>query len=251
MNKTTLLKFLQFLMILGAGVLADQWSKHVAESRLASQRPGHFSHHVVLSVPTDFKGTTTVLDVLKKEFTFNSSKEILRIANRYTQSAEGRSLSATDVLQAGASFHVVEREVVVIPGFWDFQYTRNPGAAFGFLAKQNASWRRPFFVVVTLIALSIILYMVYGIMLKQQLLIWALSLIAAGAVGNNLIDRIRFGYVIDFIVWKYTDQYRWPTFNIADVCISIGVGLMAIELFCDALRERRKGREQASTLVQS
>jgi len=62
----------------------------------------------------------------------------------------------------------------------------------------------------------------------QYRLISALALVLGGAIGN-LIDRIAYGYVIDFIAWHIEDKY-WPTFNIADVAISVGVGLMAIEL---------------------
>ena len=93
------------------------------------------------------------------------------------------------------------------------------------------------------IALLVIFFMLKSAKLQKQLLIWSLSLVAGGAVGN-LIDRVRFEYVIDFIVWKYTDAHRWPTFNLADAFICVGVGLMAIELFLEGKREKALKSEQ-------
>ena len=75
----------------------------------------------------------------------------------------------------------------------------------------------------------------------DHLTIFALSFIAAGAIGN-FIDRVAYGWVIDFIVWKATEEYRWPTFNIADACICVGVALLFIQMGRDTLRERAEAR---------
>src|SRR5690606_4963149 len=127
------------------------------------------------------------------------------------------------------------REVVVIDGYFDFQYTRNPGAAFGTLADSDESFRKPFFILISIAAVVMILVLLRGVLFSQQILLWGLGLIAAGAIGN-FIDRIRFGYVIDFIVWKYTDAHRWPTFNVADALLCVGVGLMVIEIIRDTIK---------------
>ena len=241
MSQSTLLKFGLFLIIVVVGVVADQWTKIYAESRLATQRPGHFSHEMVLSVPESHAGKTLEA-YLTDELSSNTPEEITSIINRSARDKDNKRLRSDSTLEAGQEVRLLRREVTVVEGYWDFQYTRNPGAAFGFLAKENAEWRRPFFIVVSLIAVGIILFILAGVEINQQLLIWGLSLIASGAIGN-FIDRIRFGYVIDFIVWKYTDAHRWPTFNVADALICVGVGFMLIEIVRDGLRERREAKE--------
>lgn len=241
MNRETLLKFLQFFFIVFVGIAADQWTKYYAESRLATTRNGHFSQHIVLEVPQSANGKT-VKEYLTSEFTYNTEKEIDTMTRIYTKTPEGIRMRARDKVKTGQKVHITRREVVVIKDYWDFQYTRNPGAAFGFLADSKSELRRPFFIVISIIAMLIILYILKGVMLSQQILIWGLSLIAGGAVGN-FIDRIRFGYVIDFILWKYTDAHRWPTFNVADALICVGVAFMFIEIVRDGLAQRKANQE--------
>lgn len=245
MSRDTALKFLQFFLILFVGIAADQWSKMVAEDRLASSRPGHFEQHIVLEVPESYDGKP-LKDYLSEEFSRNSSEEIDRMARAFVRTPEGARVQGSATLKKGQKLHVTRREIVVVDGYWDFQYTRNPGAAFGFLADSNEEYRRPFFIIISIVALFIILYLLKGVSRKQQILIWGLSLIASGAVGN-FIDRIRFGYVIDFILWKYTDAHRWPTFNIADALICLGVALMAIEIIRDGLAQRKLEKQQADS----
>jgi lipoprotein signal peptidase len=159
----------------------------------------------------------------------------------HLRAEDDRRIRGDEVVKAGDVIRVTYRDVTIIDGYWDFQYTRNPGAAFGFLASSDSPLRRPFFVGVSALAILIILYVLVGVQLHQQLLIWGLSLIASGAVGN-FIDRVRFGYVIDFILWKYTDAHRWPTFNIADALICVGVGFMVLEIIRDSLAQRREAK---------
>jgi signal peptidase II len=120
----------------------------------------------------------------------------------------------------------LHESVQVIPGFFDLTYVRNPGAAFGFLAGAPGVWRSVFFITVSIVALAVILALVRQT--RDRLPLIAFALIGGGAVGN-LIDRVRFGEVVDFIDWYYR-AYHWPTFNIADSAISIGVGLLAIDI---------------------
>ena len=158
------------------------------------------------------------------------------------RSAEGRPLEPTHTLEPGETIVVENRKVTVIDGYWDFEYTVNPGAAFVLLSDNESAYRLPFFVVVSLLAIAIILYLLRGLPDRQRLLIVSLSMIGTGALGN-FIDRIRFGHVIDFIVWKYTDQYRWPTFNVADAFITVGVTLMLIEIFRGGAPEENSTHE--------
>ncbi len=126
--------------------------------------------------------------------------------------------------------------VRIIPGFFDLTYVRNPGAAFGILSGDHGVWRSVFFIAVTAIALGVIVVLIRKT--HERLLVVAFSLIAGGAIGN-LIDRIRYGEVVDFIEWYYR-SYHWPTFNIADSAISAGVGLLVVDMFLKKPKDTEK-----------
>lgn len=116
--------------------------------------------------------------------------------------------------------------IPVIPGWFSLTYVRNTGAAFGLLHKAPAAFRDPFFIIIPVVALFVILFIMASLPPKQKLSAVALSLIFGGAIGN-LIDRLRFGFVVDFLdfFWK---EHHWPAFNVADSCIVVGVSLMFI-----------------------
>ena len=118
--------------------------------------------------------------------------------------------------------------IAVIPGFFSITHVRNPGAAFGFLAGASPLFRNIFFVGVTVAAILLILHYLRTSKAQDRLLAFSLSLILAGAVGN-LIDRIRFGEVIDFLD-VYVGSHHWPAFNVADLAISVGAVILFIEL---------------------
>lgn len=135
-------------------------------------------------------------------------------------------------LYIDASFYLHE-SVPVIPGLFHLTYVRNKGAAFGILA--DSSFRIPFFITISLIALLAILWYMKQLQPRQRLTVYALSLVFAGALGN-LVDRIRFGEVIDFLD-VFWGRYHWPAFNVADSAITIGVTLLIIDMWRE---ERRK-----------
>lgn len=116
----------------------------------------------------------------------------------------------------------------VIKGFFDFRYVENPGAAWGLLGSIDDSIRKPFFIVVSIVAIMFIIYFFIKIKKEQRLLSVAISLILGGAFGN-FYDRVVNSYVVDFIHWFYKD-YHWPTFNIADSAITCGVILMIFHM---------------------
>jgi signal peptidase II len=116
--------------------------------------------------------------------------------------------------------------ITVIPGFFNITHVRNRGAAFGILSSTPGIWRSLFFITVTIVAIAVIARLIWKT--HERLLLIAFSLIGGGAVGN-LIDRVRYGEVVDFIQW-YVKSYYWPSFNIADSAISAGVGLLVIEM---------------------
>ena len=131
----------------------------------------------------------------------------------------------------------LHQSIPVIDGLFSFTYLRNRGAAFSFLA--DASWRLPFFIVVTLIAAVVILVALKRMREDQKLAQTALAMIFSGAIGN-LIDRIRMGEVIDFldVYWK---NHHWPAFNVADSLICVGVALIALDMIREEQRQKAAG----------
>ena len=109
-------------------------------------------------------------------------------------------------------------------------YDLNTGAAWGILGNAPDWLRLPFFVIITLLSLGFVLFLFFRrVEDDQKLLMYSLAFIFGGALGN-FYDRLAYGHVIDFL--KVTIfSYRWPSFNIADVAISVGVALIAFELF--------------------
>ena len=124
----------------------------------------------------------------------------------------------------------LHESATVIPHFFNLTYVRNTGAAFGLLAKAPESFRIPFFIIIPLIALTIIVLIFKKTQETQLLMITALSLILGGAIGN-FIDRLRFNYVIDFLDFHWFSKYHWPAFNVADSSIVIGVMLLIFYTF--------------------
>jgi signal peptidase II len=119
--------------------------------------------------------------------------------------------------------------VEVVKGFFELRYAENPGAAWSFMAQANESFRIPFLIAVTLAAVGFMLYFFHKLGPRATTMMFSLSLIMGGAIGN-LIDRVRHKNVVDFIRWYYK-QYSWPTFNVADIAIFIGVALLIICTF--------------------
>ena len=121
---------------------------------------------------------------------------------------------------------------VVIKGVFSFLLAKNKGGAWGLLQSSSEKIRKPFFVIVSLLAIVFIVSLYRRLHRRQAALRWGLPLVLGGALGN-LVDRIRYGYVIDFIDWQATWKgaaHHWPTFNVADIAICIGVALMAIDM---------------------
>ncbi len=130
-------------------------------------------------------------------------------------------------------------EVKVFEGFWSWRYAENKGAAWSMFANMGDMLRLPLLVGVSSLAVLFILSFVRKLEPEQHLLLVALSMVLGGAVGN-LIDRAYLGYVVDFIVWYY-DGFYWPTFNVADMGISVGVALILLSSILDFIKERRHG----------
>ncbi|MBL7662322.1 signal peptidase II [bacterium] len=125
------------------------------------------------------------------------------------------------------SFQIHET-INLIPDFLNLTHVRNPGAAFGVFSDYSPRFRQLVLSAVLLVALSIVIKMFLQDFKQDKLGRYALVLIFSGAIGN-IIDRARYGAVIDFIDVFYGD-YHWPAFNVADSCIFLGVLTISLKM---------------------
>jgi signal peptidase II len=115
----------------------------------------------------------------------------------------------------------LHQSIPIIDGFFSLTYVRNTGAAFGIFSGSHETFRLPFLILVSILALGFVGVMLKRLRDEETGLIIALSFIIGGAIGN-LVDRVLYGEVIDFLDF-YWSNYHWPAFNVADSCITIGV----------------------------
>ena len=137
---------------------------------------------------------------------------------------------------------------VLVDGFLELRYAENCGAAFGVL-NNGPSWLRLLLFAPAAAAAVLGLLWLYYSGYGGRLFALSVPLIASGALGN-LVDRFRLGYVVDFVRFHLRDGFAWPTFNVADITITIGVGLLLIEGFSAPSRTQRTSApnsEPAST----
>ncbi len=131
-----------------------------------------------------------------------------------------------------ANLELYRGEVVVIPGLFSLVHSQNPGAAFGFM--RDGKYNREIFLAMTLVAVAVCIDMYRRLPKEERFASFTLGLILSGAIGNA-IDRVRFGYVTDFLRF-YTDHpplkawlierigtYEYPSFNVADSALVVGV----------------------------
>ena len=124
---------------------------------------------------------------------------------------------------------------VTVTPFWQHRYTQNRGAAWGVLSGAGEQFRVPFFYLVSIAAVIFIFSYYRKLRTEQRYLQIALALVLGGAIGNA-IDRILRGYVIDFIDWHWFDpgwlrpSLHWPTFNVADSGITVGLAMLFLEM---------------------
>ena len=140
----------------------------------------------------------------------------------------------------------------VISSFWHWKLSMNLGSAFGLFSSQGSAGRI-FLSIVGIVAVGGMFWMLRKARPDQKILHWALALVTGGAIGN-LIDRIYYGAVTDFILWHVGDynprtdrwKHEWPVFNIADIVLVVGVGLMFIDIQKEGKRDkaRKKARQE-------
>jgi signal peptidase II len=125
----------------------------------------------------------------------------------------------------------------VIPGFFNLAHVLNKGAAFGFLNNPDSNWQTWFFLAVTFAAVGFIYYLLVTADRGDRFFIWGLGLILGGALGN-LIDRMRTGFVVDFLDF-YMGEHHWPAFNVADIAITCGAFCVLLSMYMKNRHEKR------------
>jgi len=153
---------------------------------------------------------------MKRRFIYLVLIAILLAVDQITKTAISRSINPYGVR-------------TVIPDFFNLVHVRNKGAIFGIFSNADSSFMFVLLTVFSLAALGLVVYYFIKTPVSEKLMNVSLSLILAGALGNQ-VDRIMRGYVIDFLDFKFWD-WHWPSFNVADSCISTGAVLLIFIFF--------------------
>ena len=134
----------------------------------------------------------------------------------------------------------VESRIELIPGYLRLKYAENSGVAFGFFDTVHSAWKP--YILGAMAVLAVVIIFLYGsrISSKRVLLQTALAITMGGILGN-FFDRIVRGYVVDFIEFHIRDSFYWPTFNIADSAITIGIALLLIDTVRSPTMEKVSG----------
>ena len=148
--------------------------------------------------------------------------------------------AATILLDQATKLQIMQtmrlhESIPVIPDFFSITYIRNPGAAFGILASSSNGFRLLFFGVASLFALVLLGTIFFRLRHDDWVGQLSIAGIFGGAIGN-LLDRVRFGEVIDFLDF-YIDTYHWPAFNVADAAISVGVCFLIAHFMLEKKKE--------------
>lgn len=143
-----------------------------------------------------------------------------------------------------ATFIGYGERVVIVPGFFDITYLRNPGAAFSLFANTSSQWwTTKALAVVSVVVMAFIAHLIVSEFRrsgdgKASWLVYIYALIFTGAAGN-LVDRVFRGEVVDFILVHYRDAYYYPAFNVADSAVTVGIGMLALYVVKDTFRRKR------------
>jgi signal peptidase II len=144
-----------------------------------------------------------------------------------------------EIIQRVLALH----EAIYVLPVLDILHTRNTGAAFSFLAGAGGWQRWAFTIFAVAVTVGIVVALRRTAARSQRLLCAGLALIASGALGNA-IDRLRHGFVVDFVAVHWNAAY-FPAFNVADACITVGAGLILLDALVEWQRERKLARGQA------
>lgn len=158
----------------------------------------------------------------------------------------GLVTTVTVLLDQATKIHIMQtmrlhESIPVIDGFFNLTYIRNPGAAFGLLASSGPVFRTVFFGLASVFALGLLATIFFRLQEEDRTGQLSVAAILGGALGN-LIDRVRYGEVIDFLDF-YLGPYHWPAFNVADAAISVGVFFLVLHY----VFEKKTEADQAPT----
>ena len=159
-------------------------------------------------------------------------------ANKYTKLAivAGLLVLADQISKAFILKYLpYHQNIPIVEGFFNITHIRNPGGAFGLMANMTPAVRTVVFLFISSLAVGLILYFYKKTPSSQPLLATGFALIFGGAIGN-LIDRVRFGNVVDFLDF-HLGNLHWPAFNIADSGITIGIFIFIFHLVFKKLPE--------------
>jgi signal peptidase II len=134
------------------------------------------------------------------------------------------------------------RTVEIIPDYLRIIRVYNHGVAFGYFSDFHAPWKPYVLAAMAVIAVTVIV--VYGIRMPTGRIMLQLALsITMGGILGNFLDRIVHGFVVDFIEFHIRDSFYWPTFNVADTAISIGIALLLLDTIKNPEEESRQELE--------
>ena len=139
----------------------------------------------------------------------------------------------------------LHESISIIPNLFSLTYIRNPGAAFGLLANSSNAFRMAFFGLTSIFALGLLGTILVRMPERDWVGRLSVSGILGGAIGN-LIDRLRYGEVIDFLD-VYVESYHWPAFNVADSAITVGVIFLIIHFAFEKKEDPPVASETSST----
>lgn len=238
MNLLAINKWALLGIVLLVTVWSDYATKRWAEDNLAS-RSSRWDFHFERTVEPH-QDALSVDDWIASEFNLDPIEDapltqyvggIYRVTDPVQGTTDG-PLRGFDTVLAGQTLQVHHRRMVIVEGFWNMVYVQNFGAAWGIFGERDESFRKPFFFGVSILAICLVLFIYRGLRNEERMMQWALAVIVGGAIGN-FIDRVQYGYVVDFVDWYITwngQEKHWPTFNVADVWLVVGMGLMAIQI---------------------
>lgn len=129
----------------------------------------------------------------------------------------------------------LHQAIEVIPGLFNITHILNPGGAFGFFATQSLGVRRFVFLFMSTLVAAFVVWIYHKAAKTHVVLSWGLAMIFGGALGN-LIDRFRFGMVVDFLD-VYIGSAHWPAFNVADSAISVGMAILIYHVVFNKIPE--------------
>ncbi len=147
---------------------------------------------------------------------------------------------ADQITKAIATAELTMYKAVAVMPMFNFTLIHNEGAAFSFL-HDAGGWQRWLFTVISFVVSVVLIFWIRNLKAEQKFEAIAFSFILGGAIGN-LIDRVRFGYVVDFIeIYWVGDgvQYSWPAFNIADSAITVGVIILIVDTLFPSLLKKK------------